>query len=374
MSQLLPGPRTPTDVDVGVAQAAGRLAGLDFVAFDVETANRYRGSVCAIGAAVVRGGEVVSTYSWLMRPPEELNFFDGFNISLHGITPEMVSGQPGFCERLSQLLDLASGLPLVAHNASFDMGAVREGCTFEGRPWPRVDYACSLFMARRALDLISYRLPLVAKECGVELAAHHEPCADAVACAGIAIEIARRRGATTLDDLLTDLHLLKGRLDPQVWHGCRGKWGYAPPPEAALGADPEHPLYGQVIVFTGALSIRRQDAWAAVAACGASPEKGVTKRTTLLVVGDGFTGDDPADFYTGKAAQAVHWRAKGHRIEVLMEPDLFDMLRETRTSGVREVAPVQPCPGTGFKPDIPGLTARHRVDHEEHVQGARRAF
>jgi Exonuclease len=201
-----------------------------------------------------------------MRPPEELNFFDGFNISLHGITPEMVSGQPGFCERLSQLLDLASGLPLVAHNASFDMGAVREGCTFEGRPWPRVDYACSLLMARRALDLISYRLPLVAKECGVELAAQHEPCADAVACAGIAIEIARRRGATTLDDLLTDLHMLKGRLDPQVWHGCRGKWGYAPPPEAALGADPEHPLYGQVIVFTGALSIRRQDAWAAVAA------------------------------------------------------------------------------------------------------------
>ena len=45
----------------------------------------------------------------------------------------------------------------------------------------------------------------------------------------------------------------------------------------------------------------------AVARCGAVVENGVNRRTTLLVVGDGFTGHDPADFWTGKAAKAVHW-------------------------------------------------------------------
>jgi DNA polymerase-3 subunit epsilon len=329
---------------------------LDFVAFDVETANCHRGSVCAMGAVLIRGGRVVSTHSWLTRPPEALNFFDGFNVALHGITPEMVAGQPGFTERLDELLALADGLPLVAHNASFDMGAVREGCSADGRPWPTVSYACSLVMARRALDLISYRLPVVAEECGVDLLNHHDAGADAGACADIVLELARRQGASSLHQLLRDLRIMMGRLDPAMWQGCRAHWGlsqgYPPPPEAAIDADPGHPLYGQVIVFTGALGLRRVDAWAAVAECGATPEKGVTKRTTMLVVGDGFIGNDPADFYTGKAAKAVRWREKGHRIEVLTESDLADLLWERRTSGASETSG---STDEGVRPATPGV-------------------
>lgn len=323
MRQTPPSQRLPAD-------------GLNFVAFDVETANFHRGSVCAVGAAVVRGGRLVSTHSWLTRPPDELNFFDQFNISLHGITPDMVADQPGFSQSLDQLLSLAGELPLVAHNASFDVGAIREGCTFEGLLWPQLEYACSLVVARRSLDLISYRLPFVAAECGVRLEAHHDVGFDAASCAEVVLEIARRRGAQSLEELLGGLRVVMGRLDPQMWAGCRGKplpSSYPPPPDAATNADPEHPLYAQVMVFTGALSIRRQDAWAAVAQCGATAEKGVTKRTTMLVVGDGFTGDDPADFYTGRAAQAVKWRAKGQRIEVLTEGDLAGLLTEVRMSG-----------------------------------------
>lgn len=312
---------------------------LDFVAIDVETANSRRGSICAIGAAEVRSGVVVSTHSWLTRPPDGLNHFDGFNIYLHGITPQMVANQPSFADRLSQLLQVAGGLPLVAHNAAFDIGALREACVETGLDWPSTDYACSLVMARRALDLISYRLPLVAVDCGIELGDHHEAGSDALACAQIVLEIARRRNAKTLGDLLADLQVLVGRLESGAWRGCQGKPAIAtPPPEAAVDADPAHPLYGQVMVFTGALSIRRKEAWDAVAACGAVVEKGVTKRTTMLVVGDGFSGHDPADFYTGKAAKAARWRAKGSRIEVLTEADLVDLFREKRTFGVRDRA------------------------------------
>jgi DNA polymerase-3 subunit epsilon len=330
---LLPAPRPAVEEATG--SAAG---GLDFVAIDVETANSRRGSICAIGAAVVRDGVVVSTHSWLTRPPTGLDHFDGINISLHGITPDMVANQPSFAERLDQLLEVTGGLPLVAHNAAFDIGALREACMAVDREWPTADYACSLIMARRALDLISYRLPMVAGECGVDLAAHHEAGSDALACAHVVLEIARRRNADNLGDLLAGLQVLTGRLEAAAWAGCRGASSYTGPqlPDVAADADPEHPLHGQIMVFTGALSIRRQDAWDAVARCGAVVEKGVNKRTTMLVVGDGFTGHDPADFWTGKAAKALHWRKKGHRIEVLTEADLVDLLAETRTSGVRE--------------------------------------
>lgn len=335
MTALLPEPRPPLENSIGLS-----AGGLDFVAIDVETANSRRGSICAIGAAVVRGGVVVSTHSWLTRPPAGLDRFDAINVSLHGITPDMVADQPDFTERLDQLLELADGLPLVAHNATFDIGALREACVAVDRDWPATDYACSLIMARRALDLISYRLPMVAIECGVDLTEHPEAGSDALACAHIVLALARRQDTDSLTDLLAHLQVLTGRLETAAWRGCHATLTAASlPPEAAADADPEHPLFGQVVVFTGALTIRRQDAWDAVASCGAVVEPGVNKRTTMLIVGDGFTGHDPAEFWTGKAAKATKWRAKGHRIEVLTEGDLVDLLTEKRTSGVREPVP-----------------------------------
>lgn len=335
MTMLRPSTRTP--LERTALPEILRPGGLDFVAIDVETANSRRGSICAIGAAVIRAGVVVSTHSWLTRPPEGLDHFDGFNTYLHGITPDMVADQPPFADRLVQLLNLAGGLPLVAHNAAFDIGAVREACVAAGVDWPSTDYACSLVMARRSLDLISYRLPVVAADCGIQLGDHHEAGSDALVCAQIVLEIARRRNVDTLSELLTNLQVLAGHLESAAWRGCCQKpASVSLPPAAAPDADPEHPLYGQVVVFTGALSIRRIEAWDAVAACGAVVGKGVNEHTTMLVVGDGFTGHDPAEFYTGKAAKAARWRAKGHRIEVLTEVDLVDLLRETRISGVRD--------------------------------------
>ncbi len=76
----------------------------------------------------------------------------------------MVADQPSFAKRLDQLVELADGLPLVAHNAAFDIGALREACMIADREWPTMDYARSLILSRRALNLISYRLPIVAAE------------------------------------------------------------------------------------------------------------------------------------------------------------------------------------------------------------------
>lgn len=332
-------PEARTSLNATSSPAPNAADDLSFVAIDVETANAHRGSICAIGATVVRDGVITSSQTWLTRPPLGVDGFSGFNVSLHGITPDMVAEQPSFTERLDELMALSAGLPLVAHNAAFDVGALRDACSATNRDWPSTDYACSLVMARRALNLISYRLPIVAAECGIDLVDHHEAGADALACARVVLEIARRTNADSLSDLCRRLTVLIGRLDAAAWRGCRStapSSAESAPPEAAIDADPEHLLYGQVLVFTGALSIRRKDAWEAVAACGSTVEKGVTKRTTMLVVGDGFTGHDPADFITGKAEKAVKLRARGHRIEVLTEDDLLDLLAETRTSGVRQ--------------------------------------
>lgn len=317
------------------------MSGLDFVALDVETANSHRGSICSFGLAVVEAGQVVRTEHWLTRPPEEIGWFDGFNMSLHGITPGDVAGQPGYARRLQQVLDVVGDRPVVAHNAAFDVGAVRDGCTADGLDWPTLTYGCSLVMARRALRLVSYRLPLVCDSLGIPLGHHHRADDDAVAAARIVLALAGREGAATLDDLAAALQVRLGRVQGQEWFGCVRPWGVVAggcgaPPEANPDADPDHPLYGQVMVFTGALSVRREDAWVAVAQVGAVVAKGVTRNTNLLVVGDGFTGNRVEDFHTGKAAKAAAWNAKGQHIEVLTEGDLLDLLVDTRMSGTRQ--------------------------------------
>ncbi len=77
---------------------------LSFCAIDFETANRYRGSPCAVGLVKVVDGEVVDTRRYLMRPPEGYDEFDPFNIRIHGITPAMVRGEPRFAARLPEIL------------------------------------------------------------------------------------------------------------------------------------------------------------------------------------------------------------------------------------------------------------------------------
>jgi DNA polymerase-3 subunit epsilon len=312
---------------------------LDFVALDVETANSERGSVCSFGLAVVEDGLVVRTENWLTRPPARLDWFDGFNVALHGITPAMVEHAPAFDERLAQVLEVVGDQPVVAHNAAFDIGAIRQGCDAASLAWPELSYACTLVLSRRILSLLSYRLPIVCEDLGISLLDHHQAGADAHAAARIALALAGRQGATSLEELASSVQVRLGRVKGVDWRGCAHDSSGSPRPRYTLDpdvhrrADPSHPLYGQVIVFTGALAIRRDDAWAAAASFGAMPEKGVSKRTTMLVVGDGFAGDSVEQFQTGKAAKALHWQAKGHTIEVLTEGDFLEMLEEQGSSG-----------------------------------------
>lgn len=312
------------------------MNGLNFVALDVETANTRRGSICAIGIAVVEEGRIAQTHSWLCQPPEMISHFEPFNVALHGISAERVANEPPFHLRISQTLAIIGDRPVIAHNAAFDMGAVREACDADELIWPTVRYGCTLVWARRELDLISYRLPMVANKLGIPLQRHHDASKDAEACAQILLTLAYRRGSQTVEEFAEATRTRLGALTPNTWRGCQVASSGGDGLTASTtntDADPAHPLYGQVVVFTGALSMRRQDAWDAVAELGGTPDRNVTRRTTRLVIGDGFMGDDPADFHTGKAAKALRLRDKGQQIEVLTEADFESLIAEGQTSG-----------------------------------------
>ena len=89
-----------------------------FVAFDVETPNHYNNKMSSIGIAVIENGKIVDSFSSLVCPE---TYFDAFNISLTGITPEMVDEAPSFPELWQEISPLMRSGILAAHNAAFDL-------------------------------------------------------------------------------------------------------------------------------------------------------------------------------------------------------------------------------------------------------------
>lgn len=191
-----------------------------FLAIDFETATASRDSACAVGVAMVDGGRIVSSASYLIRPPQ--NRYSPFNIAVHGITPGMTVDAAPFAHVMATVLEEADGLPLVAHNAGFDMSVLRAGFERSSRPSPRRDYYCTLLMSRSALPGLSdYRLPTVLDAVGGAIADHHDPRADAEACAEIALGLASLTAADTLEELGARVGMHAGQILERGYRPCR---------------------------------------------------------------------------------------------------------------------------------------------------------
>jgi len=191
-----------------------------FLAIDFETATGSRDSACAVGVALVDGCRIESSASYLIRPPQ--NRYSPFNIAVHGITPDMTAGAAPFADVMDAVFEWADGLPLVAHNASFDMSVLRAGFERAVRESPPRDYYCTLLMSRTALPgLPDYRLPTVFSAVGGTMTNHHDPKSDAEACAEIALALGRLSAVDTLEGLGASIGMRAGRPSGSGYRPCR---------------------------------------------------------------------------------------------------------------------------------------------------------
>ena len=73
-----------------------------FIAIDFETADFQPDSACAVALVRVEGSRIVHRSHFLIRPPRQRFIFS----YLHGITWEMVAGEPTFGELWPELKPL----------------------------------------------------------------------------------------------------------------------------------------------------------------------------------------------------------------------------------------------------------------------------
>lgn len=303
---------------------------LNYVAIDFETANSYRGSPCAACLVRVRDGVPVAEHRWLIRPPEEVDYFDPFNIWIHGITADMVADKPRWKEVLPYMVDFVGDDVVIAHNAGFDIGVIRYACAVDNIEWPEMQFLCTMVLARRAISLPSYRLPFILDAFGGSIDDHHDPLADALAVVDVVRGLATARGVDDVDQLAHSLGVSVGHMRGGIYKGSVSTAGGSRPVRSELNrdADPDGYLYGRVVVSTGMLmSMTRQLAWNECTAVGAIPEQATTKRTNVLVIGDINPAVlRPGAELTKKAETAFRLQRNGQAIEVMSEDDFLRCL------------------------------------------------
>lgn len=181
-----------------------------WVAIDFETATREANSACALGIAVVSGGRVERTDSWLIQPP--FNEYEYRNSLIHGLTAEDTALAPDFAEVWWEVEPLLAAGPLLAHNAPFDIRVLRALIASYELTTPAYEYVCTVALARRAFpDLRRHTLDAMCDHCGIRLT-HHDAASDAAACAQLALTCAETAGARTIAQAVDLLGVNVGRL------------------------------------------------------------------------------------------------------------------------------------------------------------------
>ena len=185
---------------------------MDFVAIDFETATSLPTSVCSLGICVVEKNKVVHNEEILMKPvPYE---FNDYNILIHGITPEKVADCMTFNYYWDKIKPFIHEKTVVAHNAAFDVGALR--CTLDmfNLEYPEFDYICTVRLSQTAYpELPSHKLNNLCDSLGIKFH-HHHAQDDSLACALVLLRILEDYKIDSVRELEERFEVEKGQLYP----------------------------------------------------------------------------------------------------------------------------------------------------------------
>ncbi|MBQ9237991.1 MAG: 3'-5' exonuclease [Treponema sp.] len=178
---------------------------LSYIAIDFETANYDKHSACQIGMVRFIDGIETDTFSALIKPPDTY-FVPKFTREIHHIAYDDVKDAPPFSDVWQTMavpfILKTPRVPLVAHNAGFDMAVVRACCEYYAVPTPALKYFCSLKLSRvlwTALE--SHRLTALGEHCAITYTAH-DALEDARTCGAIVRIMAAEQQVDTVRKLL----------------------------------------------------------------------------------------------------------------------------------------------------------------------------
>ena len=162
------------------------LKDLTYVVFDIETTglSSTRDKIIEIAAVKIESGAITDRYQTFINPGESLSHF---TTELTDITDEMLAPAPFIEEELPKFLEFCKGTVLVAHNALFDIGHIRENANRLNLSFDDSMIIDTLNLARYFYsdELKRYNLKALAKFFKVKQEQHHRAEDDAYVTAQI---------------------------------------------------------------------------------------------------------------------------------------------------------------------------------------------
>jgi len=281
---------------------------MDFVAIDVETANANMSSICQIGLARYANGLLAEEWKTYIDPEDTFNWM---NVSITGIDEDTVKGAPILSDITDRLHSFLDNRIVVCHTR-FDRVAIRRASDKYGIRHPDCTWLDSARVARltwKEFARAGYGLQNICLTLGYEFK-HHDALEDAKAAGYIMLSAIEESG-----------------LDIEGWLTRIGRpIGLSSVEGIKRSGNPEGSLSDEVMVFTGALEMPRSEAADMAAQVGCQVDENVTRRTTLLVVGDQDIGRLAGHEKSSKHRKAEEMVAKGFSIRIIGESDFKELV------------------------------------------------
>lgn len=296
------------------------------VSIDFETANSFIGSICSVGIALIDNGKVVNKQSWFVKPHADYFYFDPFNTMIHGISEVDVVNAAEFNEVYKEIEPLLKDAILVAHNAAFDMSALRHVLQLYNISYPEVKYICTYKTAIKTwVGLDNYKLNTVCKFLNYQFK-HHNAEEDAVACARILLSAMAYKSAQDVFELTNSIGMAIGMLFDGGYNPCsiKSKTEAKKVTAQTNEFDSEHEYFQKKVVFTGTLSsMTRKEAMQKVVNVGGLIGDTMTEDTDFLVMGM----QDYSKFADGKEStktkKAKSFISTGKQLQIIDEVEFL---------------------------------------------------
>jgi DNA polymerase III subunit epsilon len=176
----------------------------NFVAFDVEIANAKRASICQIALVKVSNGTISSVWSSFVQPAPEFQELGIYQHRIHKIDQDSYLEAPTLKELWPTIREFIGEDVLVAHNAAFDVNALKQSLDSWDFDYELPEAICTMRIAQKALPQHQPTLKNLCAILDVQLTDHHNAEFDATACAQVALHLFSMLPNSSLKETIKD--------------------------------------------------------------------------------------------------------------------------------------------------------------------------
>ncbi|WP_264785386.1 exonuclease domain-containing protein [Aquiluna sp. KACHI24] len=302
---------------------------LDFVVVDFETTGLHADAMpIEIGMVKVTDGAVTDTFQSLVHQ----NWVSPEATNIHGLSVADLELAPSASDLVDQFAKFISDLPLVMHNAAFDLRIAKASGLSRSLFANKV--YCSLHLSRATVNAPNHKLATLAETLNLNQSPEHRALADALTTAELVLALLNERRFKSLHNLYVTSGLWPGQVGPEGYklpkNGSKQSAHMTASIRESIAAsitDDEwapHPEWiGREVCFTGTLeSMDRSEAHRWAMRLGAEPRMSLNKKTQFVIVG-GNRGSSKLD-------KLQEWRSKGSTIVEIDEEQFLGFIEEAQ--------------------------------------------